>query len=164
MVGNQVINIIDEQLKAIQKKDEIPSEYMDIADGKLRDMYSRQVTAIEKITQDYEVAIKEHIVGFNSIIEDSTRDFQKRHEEFKSALDEKFNIGEVHEDFSNLEKLDNIDKQIQQLVKDPTLTKIQESLTEFNRLLKNIGESKQDNGGIFGSLLQKKNKNERRQK
>lgn len=164
MVGNHVINIIDEQLKAIQKKNDIAGEYMDIAESKLRDMYSRQVTAIEKITQNYEIAIKEHIAGFNSIIEDSTKDFQKRHEEFKSALDEKFNIGEVHEDFSNLKKLDNIDKQIQQLVKDPTLTKIQQSLTEFNGLLKTIRESKQDKKGILKNIFTKRDKNEGRQK
>lgn len=156
MVGNDVINTISDQISAIKKKGKIADRYMLLADGKLEELYKHQTAAITGMTKNYEEAIKEHIAGFDKIIADSTEDFQKRHEEFKAALDEKFNVTEVHEDFSNLKKLSDIDNQLKQISNiEYSLTKFQQSMNEIKTLLADIKT-------VYLSVSQKKDEEEER--
>lgn len=131
LIGNDTINLINEQLSGIKKKGKIADKYLGLADGKLEELYSRQTAAIGHMTHDYEEAIKAHIDGFKTIIDNSTEDFNKRHEDFVKALDEKFNVNEVHEDFSNLKKLNDINSQLTKLNDlEAAFTKYQSSLNE----------------------------------
>lgn len=142
MFGNDVMNDILEQITAIKKKGKIADKYLGLADGKLEDLYQRQTAAIGQMTNNYEEAIKDHIRGFDKIIEESVKDFQRRHEAFKMALDEKFNITEVQQDFSNLKKLENIDKQLQRISTiDASFNRFQKSLNEIKDVLDKIREN-----------------------
>ena len=136
------MNDIQEQITAIKKKGKIADKYLGLADGKLEDLYQRQTAAIGQMTNNYEEAIKDHIRGFDKIIEESVKDFQRRHEAFKMALDEKFNITEVQQDFSNLKKLENIDKQLQRISTiDASFNRFQKSLNEIKDVLDKIREN-----------------------
>lgn len=158
MLGNDTINLINDELNGIKKKGRIADKYLNIADGKLEELYTRQTAAIRKMTENYEEAIREHIQGFDKIIEESTKEFTKRHNEFITALNEKFNITEVHEDFSNLKRLnnlDNINKQVENIAKiESSFNSFQKSLDEIKKLLEDIkkkAESSEENrGGLFG--------------
>ncbi len=58
------------------------------------------------------------------------------------ALDEKFNITEVQQDFSNLKKLENIDKQLQRISTiDASFNRFQKSLNEIKDVLDKIREN-----------------------
>lgn len=162
LLGNSTINLIDAQLNGIKKKGRIADKYLQIADGKLKDLYTQQTASIQRMTKNYEEAIKQHIQGFKTIIEESTNDFHKRHEEFLKALDEKFNITEVHEDFSNLKRLNDINNQLSTLKRlEEAFSKYQTSLNEIKRILegnKNTKDTSNEkgHGSTFGFPWRKK--------
>jgi hypothetical protein len=166
LIGNDTINLINEQLSGIKKKGKIADKYLGLADGKLEELYSRQTAAIGHMTHDYEEAIKAHIDGFKTIIDNSTEDFNKRHEDFVKALDEKFNVNEVHEDFSNLKKLNDINSQLTKLNDlEAAFTKYQSSLNEVKGILEDIKKmakssekKEEEKGGFFGLFGGRKDK------
>lgn len=166
LIGNDTINLINEQLSGIKKKGKIADKYLGLADGKLEELYSRQTAAIGHMTHDYEEAIKAHIDGFKTIIDNSTEDFNKRHEDFVKALDEKFNVDEVHEDFSNLKKLNDINSQLTKLNDlEAAFTKYQTSLNEVKGILEDIKKmakssekKEEEKGGFFGLFGGRKDK------
>lgn len=165
LLGNDTINLINEQLNGIKKKGKLADKYLGLADGKLEELYNRQTAAIGKMTNNYENAIKEHIAGFDRIIEESTKDFDKRHKDFLAALDEKFNVAEVHDDFSNLKKLNDISQQLNKL-KDlenefakyqATVNEVKAILEDLKKLAKSSDKKDSDRdrdddrgGGFFG--------------
>lgn len=166
MLGNDTINLIDQQLKGISKKGKIADKYLQLADGKLEELYTRQTAAIGRMTKNYEEAIRAHIQGFDKIIEDSTKDFNKRHDDFVKALNEKFNIAEVHEDFSNLKRLNDISSQLEKLKDlEAAFSKYQTSLNEVKGILEDIkkmakssDKKEEDRGGFFGGLFGGRNR------
>lgn len=168
LIGNDTINLINEQLNGIKRKGGIADRYLTIADGKLKDLYERQVSVIGAMNKNYEQAIKGHIQGFDRLIEDSTNEFKQRHEDFKKAIDEKFNIAEVHDDFSNLKRLNDISQQLNKLNDlERAFTKYQASLNEVKGELEDIKKiAKSANGGgaeggFLGGLF-RRNKDEKK--
>lgn len=166
MLGNDTINLINEQLNGIKKKGKIADKYLQLADGKLEELYTRQTDAIGHMTKNYEDAIKAHIQGFDTIIKESTEDFIKRHEDFVKALDEKFNIAEVHEDFSNLKRLNDINSQLSKLKDlEAAFTKYQTSLNEVKEILEDIkkmarssDKKEEGRGGFLGGIFGGRNR------
>ena len=170
MLGNDTINLINEQLNGIKKKGKLADKYLGLADGKLEVLYTRQTAAIGSMTKNYEDAIKEHIAGFDRIIEDSTKEFEKRHKDFLAALDEKFNIAEVHDDFSNLKRLNDISQQLNKLKDlESEFSKYQSTLNEVKGILEDLKklanssdrkgkDSDEDHGGGFFGLFAGRNK------
>lgn len=170
MLGNDTINLINEQLNGIKKKGKLADKYLGLADGKLEVLYTRQTAAIGSMTKNYEDAIKEHIAGFDRIIEDSTKEFEKRHKDFLAALDEKFNIAEVHDDFSNLKRLNDISQQLNKLKDlESEFSKYQSTLNEVKGILEDLKklanssdrkgkDSDEDHGGGFFGLFGGRNK------
>lgn len=163
LIGNDTINLINEQLNGIKRKGRIADRYLTIADGKLEDLYNRQVSVIGAMNRNYEEAIRGHIQGFDRLIENSTNEFKQRHEDFKKAIDEKFNIAEVHDDFSNLRRLNDISQQLNKLNDlEKAFTKYQASLNEIKSEVEDIKEiAKSANGGFFGGLF-RRNKDEKK--
>lgn len=115
MLGNDVINKIHDQIRCISKKDQIAGKYLEIADGKLEDLYKKQVKVINEINIRYKAALEQHIDGFEHMIEEQTNELKTRHAAFKEELQAKFNVEEVRSEFSNLKKLNEIQAQLQEL-------------------------------------------------
>lgn len=139
LLGNDTINLINEQLNGIKKKGKLADKYLGLADGKLEELYNRQTAAISNMTKNYENAIKEHIEGFDRIITNSTLEFEKRHKDFLTALNEKFNIAEVHDDFSNLKRLNDINQQLVKLDElENKFDKYQETANAVKEILEDL--------------------------
>lgn len=117
MLGNDVVNLIREQLSAIAKKGKITDRYIQIADGKLSDLYAQQVKVIKEMGERYQKALSTHIEGFETMMREGGEQLQKRHEEFAEALEAKFSIDEVRKEFTKLQRLDDIVLQLQSISK-----------------------------------------------
>jgi uncharacterized protein Yka (UPF0111/DUF47 family) len=106
ILGNDVVNAIRDQINGIDKKSKIADSYLQIADGKLEDLFREQTSVIEKLNQRYRAAIQGHIDGFEEIMDDLTRELEGRHRLFIDAMEEKLSISDIRQEFSNLKKLD----------------------------------------------------------
>jgi hypothetical protein len=153
ILGNDVVNAIQEQIRGISKKASIADKYLSIADGKLEDLYKEQVKVIGGMNENYKRAIAAHIEGFEKMLSEHSVELDKRHKAFLDELQAKFNIEEVRTDFSNLRKLNEILEQIKQLTSNPVkagelnsrLQKIQEEIARID-----VAEKK---GGGLGSIF-----------
>ena len=139
ILGDNVIETIQEQIKGISKKSKIADKYIEMADGKLEDLYRAQIVKLEEINTRYQQALNGHIDGFESILECQTKELERRHAEFMNALESRFQIDDVRQEFSNLAKLNTIDKKLADLanssVKPENLQKaIQEIKSDLQTL------------------------------
>lgn len=139
ILGNDVVNAIHDQIKGISKKGKIADKYLEMADGKLEDLFAAQTAVIESMNKRYKEALEGHIDGFEAMIKRQTEELEKRHQEFMQALEEKLNIGEIQRDFASLRKLNDIAIELSKLTEDPVkadelneiLHKIQEEIGEI---------------------------------
>ena len=152
ILGNDVVNAIHDQIKGISKKGKIADKYLEMADGKLEDLFRTQTSVIESMNKRYKEALDGHIDGFEAMIKRQTEELEARHKEFMQAIDEKLNIGEIQKDFASLRKLNDIATELSKLTEDPVKA---EKLNEILQKIKEeIGKIEvNDNrggGGLFG--------------
>ena len=105
ILGNDVIESIQNQIKGISRKGKIADDYLDVADEKLIELFSDQTKVISEMNNKYKQAIEGHIEGFESMITQQTEELKKRHQLFLHALEDRFNVEDVRKEFTNLQKL-----------------------------------------------------------
>ena len=115
ILGNDVVNKLQEQISAIGKKQKIADSYIELADGKLGDLFDEQTNAIKDLNNRYKQAIVNHIEGFEQMLQTQTEELGKRHKIFKEAIEERLSIEDVRKEFTNLGKLKDINEQLEEL-------------------------------------------------
>lgn len=118
ILGNDVVNAISDQVNAIEKKSKIADKYLQLADGQLEDLFKEQTAVIDQMNHRYRAAIQGHIDGFEEMIDDLTRELERRHNLFIAAMEEKLNINVIREEFSNLKKLGAIFEEVKGISDD----------------------------------------------
>lgn len=143
ILGNDVVNAIRDQVNAIEKKSKIADSYLEVADGKLEDLFHDQTKVIEELNKRYRLAIAEHADEFEKLINDLKNDIKVRHCEFLALMEDNLNVDMIHKDFSNLSKLD----QLSAIKED--LESIFDYLGSTNKILGTIEyhHRQQDNSG-----------------
>ena len=131
ILGNDVVNAIRDQISSIDKKSKIADSYLQVADGKLEDLFREQTVVIEKLNQRYRAAIQGHIDGFDEMMDDLTRELEDRHRLFINAMEEKLNISDIRQEFSNLKKLNAIFDEVKGISDD--LSRSNDILISINR-------------------------------
>lgn len=153
ILGNEVIDAIDAQIKGIAKKGKIADRFLEIADTKLEELYKEQTKAIGEMNRRYRVAIEGHAQGFEQMIAEQSDELVKWHNELLAALQAKFNIEDIRSEFSNLKKLNDIIEQLRFMSKDPIktgdLANIGKKLDNIQGELKKLDENQRRGGGIF---------------
>ena len=131
ILGNDVVNAISDQVNAIEKKSKIADKYLQIADGQLEDLFKEQTAVIDQMNHRYRAAIQGHIDGFEEMIDDLTRELERRHNLFMAAMEDKLNIDVIREEFSNLKKLNAIFEEIKGISDD--VSRSNDILISINR-------------------------------
>ena len=139
ILGNDVVNKIQEQISAIGKKQNIADSYIETADGNLKDLFNEQVGAIKDLNNRYKLAIENHILGFEQMIQAQTKELGKRHSAFTDAIEKRLSIEDIRTEFVNLEKLKDINEQL-------------DDLKKIKQKLENISESMLDSREIEDSV------------
>ena len=156
IIGRDVADKIEKQINAIAKHKKIADQYLGIADSKLEDLFMKQTDVITKMNENYEKAIRQHADGFENVLKEQTAELQKRHQEFIDLLHRTITVEEVHKDFSNLRRLNDILEQLQSLNKGPVKSddlrrQLQTIHDELTRISKSVeGRSGSVFGGLFG--------------
>lgn len=154
LVSGTEINAIKNIINVLENKKKIADKFIELSDERLNAMFNKQTEVIDKLNKRYEAAIIDHMDGFAKMLEEQTNEVVKRQENFKAALEAKFNIEDIRKDFSQLSNLsqlanlkllseifDTIKSHIDSSdpVKSVALTK---KLEEMSDLLKKIEEKK----------------------
>lgn len=163
ILGNDVVELIQSQVGAIERKQKIADSYVQSADNKLEDLFKDQTKAIADLTSRYKVAIESHIMGFEQMIKDQTDELKDRHAAFMKAIEENLSIEDVRKEFVNLGKLAEIDTKIKNISDNALTSKdihkevkdLKDSLDSLKiEILSKLNEEKEPSGffgGIFGN-------------
>lgn len=134
ILGNDVIETIREQINQIRKKDKVAMKYLDTADDKLDNLFKEQTKLIDQLNKGYKDSLVDHIEGFQQMLTEQKEELKKRHQEFLEEMRLVVNVEEIHKDFSNLRKLNEIFEQLKHLSNDPV------KADELHKKLQNIQE------------------------
>ena len=116
ILGNDVVNAIGEQIKGISKKGKIADKYLEMADGKLEDLFQQQTAVIGEMNKRYRAAISEHIDNFEKMLSAQTQELGDRHKSFLQKMDENLSVEDVRQEFTNLRKLNEINASQEKLL------------------------------------------------
>lgn len=119
MLGNTQMNLIQEQITAIQKKTNLAVAYQEIADEDLENLFKTQKSAIDALNAKYKAAIEQHGEDFADAMGAFKKDFEKIVNECKQAVEDKRSeyIAEIRKSIdleannkhlAHLDKLDEI--------------------------------------------------------
>ncbi len=159
LLGNSQMNLIQEQITAIQKKTDLAVSYQELADDELKVIYEAQTKAIKRLNEKYCTAIDNHGDDFASAMNDFKSAYEDIVKECMSAVEEKRNeyIAEIRKSIDlekgnqHLANLDKIPELVQLLntistnikVESDMLTKIQkgsEQILEVKNTLDSINK------------------------
>lgn len=112
ILGNDVINKLRYQIEGISKKGKIADKYLELADGKLEDLFKQQTEVISEMNKRYKEAIEGHIEGFEEMFRKQTEELESRHKIFMDAIEERFSVEDVRKEFTNLGKLNEIEAEL----------------------------------------------------
>lgn len=160
ILGNDIIEILRDQIKGISKKGKIADKYLQMADGKLEDLYTEQTKILTEMNTRYKQAIEGHIEGFETMIATQTAELESRHNAFMQVIEEKFNVEDIRQEFTNLRKLNEIETKLAQIASMVSDNKdLSESVKSVRNCVLEVKKSvdtKQvevvvkQKGGIFG--------------
>ena len=119
MLGNTQMNLIQEQITAIQKKTNLAVAYQELADEDLKNLFETQKAAINALNAKYKAAIEQHGDDFADAMETFKKDFERIVNECKQAVEDKRSeyIAEIkksidleanNKHLAHLDKLDEI--------------------------------------------------------
>lgn len=89
MLGNTQMNLIQEQITAIQKKTNLAVSYQELADEDLKNLFETQKAAINALNAKYKAAIEQHGDDFADAMETFKKDFERIVNECKQAVEDK---------------------------------------------------------------------------
>lgn len=149
ILGNDVIETIREQINQIRKKDKVAIKYFEIADGKLDNLFDEQTKLIDQLNKRYKDSIVDHIEGFKQMLKDQKDELKKRHQEFMEEMRVAVNVEEIHKDFSNLKKLNEILELLKRQTADSVKAdELHKKLQKIQEEIAKIDVSKTPSSGI----------------
>lgn len=149
ILGNGIVNLIQDQVNAIAKKAKIADRYLGIADDKLENLFTKQTEVIDGMGSRYAQALDRHMREFENLFNENQKEIKERRNVFIEAIEAKLSIEDVRQDFSNLKKLDSIERQLNLLISNPVdidgvKTEIKTLKVELEKIKKSIEAVKTD--------------------
>ena len=122
LLGNSQMNLIQEQITAIQKKTDLAVSYQELADDELMAIYESQKNAIKQLNEKYCAAIDTHGEDFALAMNDFKQAYEKIVKECMDAVEVKRDeyIAEIRRSLD----LEAKNQHLAQLAKIPELLKL----------------------------------------
>lgn len=115
LVGNKLVEQIQENIRAIKGKQKVAENYAETANKRLDKYFNEQKNELGSIMQKYNEAFESYLTDYDEMLKGRKAELEKRTREFTEAIDQKLSIEEIRKDFSSLKKLDEISKQLKQI-------------------------------------------------
>jgi hypothetical protein len=110
LLGNTEVEALKQAVKAIKNKQKIAVEAMEISDGHLENIFKMQGEAIRKLNKAYEENLASYVQKFEDVLEGLAKEMQERRREIVAAIEEKFSLEQIQQEFSQLGKLKKIEE------------------------------------------------------
>lgn len=110
LLGNTEIEALKQAITAIKRKQKIAVEAMEVSDGHLENIFKMQSEAIVKLGRYYEESFASYAEKFQNILDGLEKEMLERRREIMAAIEEKFSIDQIQQEFSQLGKLKKIEE------------------------------------------------------
>lgn len=152
MMGNDVLELIKEQVQAIRKKQKIVERFIEVADDNLEKLFEDQIKAIGQMNYRYNSALEQHLDSFERMLQAHSKEIEHRHDEFKKSLEENISLDVYKAQLSPLKRLDSIEQQLTALSRSKVRTDEIENI--LHQITEEIHDLKDQKGkkkyGLFG--------------
>lgn len=153
MFGNAQIEEIQQQITAIKKKHKVAEQYIETADNKLEMFFDSQLVELKRLETKYIEALENLFKAYEKITDDHKDEINQRHEIFKNAIEDKFEMAGVRAELASLKKIPEVEKKVDDVKKGQqqlmnTNEGIRKEINAFNA----AQEDKERGvfGGVFG--------------
>ncbi|WP_251234555.1 hypothetical protein [Bacteroides nordii] len=110
LLGNTEIEALKQAITAIKKKQKVAVEAMEVSDGHLENIFKMQSEAIVKLGRTYEESFATYAEKFQNILDGLEKEILERRREIVAAIEEKFSLDQIQQEFSQLSKLKKIEE------------------------------------------------------
>lgn len=117
MIGNTEIEEIRQQITAIKAKHKVAEQYIDTSNNKLEMFFEAQLKELKRLENNYQIALGELFASYENLTKEHQDSINERNELFKAAVEEKFELSGVRSELSELKKLPNIERKIEDVKK-----------------------------------------------
>lgn len=115
MLGNTTIKEIQNQISAIKEKHKVAEQYIETSNNKLEMFFDSQLIELKRLESKYQEALSDLFESYEMLTEQHKDEINHRHEMFKDAIDEKFELSEVRSELGNLKKLSGIETKVEEV-------------------------------------------------
>lgn len=151
LLGNSELELVKEQLTAIKKKQTLAMHYIETADGHLEDIFKKQGEVLRDLNKKFEASIQGYADKLENVLEGLGKEMQQRRTEIVAALEEKFSLDQIQQEFTQLNKLSKIEELL-------TSINTKSSREEIDSVLKNTREEVQSIRETLSSLIEEAKK------
>lgn len=154
MIGDTELDEIRQQITAIKAKHKVAEQYIETSNNKLEMFFDSQLIELKRLEKKYQDALEELFDSYENLTKEHQDSINERNEKFKAAIEEKFELSGVRSELSELKKLPNIERKIEDVKKGQEhLLKTNEGIRKEINALNEIKEEEQKPlfGGIFGN-------------
>lgn len=113
LIGNVTIEEIENQIKAIKVKHKVAEQYIETSNNKLEMFFDSQLIELKRLEGKYQEALGKLFEAYEKITEDHKKEIDDRHEIFKDAINDKFELSEVRSELSQLKKISGIESKVE---------------------------------------------------
>lgn len=169
LLGNTEIEALKQAITAIKKKQKIAIEAMEVSDGHLENIFKMQSESIAKLGRTYEESFASYAEKFQNILDGLEKEMLERRREIVAAIEEKFSLDQIQQEFSQLSKLKKIEELLTSINTkssreevDKTIETTRREVESIRKLLdKAIEDAKKEpensttsgGGGFLGSIF-----------
>lgn len=112
MIGNTTIEEIKNQISAIKVKHKVAEQYIETSNNKLEMFFDSQLIELKRLEHKYEESLENLFKTYEEITTKHQEEIGRRHEIFKDAIDEKFELSEVRTELGQLKKIPSLENKI----------------------------------------------------
>lgn len=144
MWGNTEIEALKDAITAIKKKQKVAVEAMQLSDGHLENIYKMQAESIQKLGKKYEEALSGFAERYESMLEGLAKELQERRKEIVAALEEKFSLEQIEQEFSQLSRLKKVEELLGSIDSKSSREEVDKTLSETRREVEAIKKTLND--------------------
>lgn len=166
---NEQLNLIENQLKALQAKTRVVTEYQDTQVEELSKIYKEQTAAVNRLTGAFRYAVEQNGTDmektmsefksmYENIVSECRRGVEQKLNEFTEALGKSIDFVDAGKKLDNLEKLQSIEGGLNALKasEESSLAEISGTLRAMDARLDSIGRRPIQTIGVSPAVSSKK--------
>lgn len=142
---------------------------MEVSDGHLENIFRMQAESIVKLGRTYEESFASYAEKFQNILDSLEKEMHERRREIVAAIEEKFSLDQIQQEFSQLNKLKKIEELLTSINTKSSREEVDKAIETTRREVESIHKlldkaieeakkkpkstSTRGGGGFFGGLF-----------